>query len=340
LNSLVLDPKSIPESTSSLARHDWKKLDHSQFEVGLIDGFIEGSDPAKMLDYAMRTQGFALLRHPDFDEEFVAQTRAVAENFFCRSLEHKKQFQLQTAYGIGGYTAVGGEAVGRSFETSAAEESIPVDLVESLALTPNLIQQFQTSDLHRHNPIIQQAEAYKKYMYNALTSLLKLAAQAGDYDEKHLMSGYDLDSDSLGLRFSYYPALAQPPTTGQMRYGAHTDFLGFTLLAPDPLVDGLEVLDITGVWKRINMCLLQEKSTLIINAGDLWPVITEGRWMSAIHRVANPLPQHYGLARLSLVFFTGPRPDTPLEPLRRAKSEPILTAGQFLQKKLGIIGVG
>jgi len=53
---------------------------------------------------------------------------------------------------------------------------------------------------------------------------------------------------------------------------------------------------------------------LTVNAGDQIEVWTNGRFRSCVHRVANP-PPGSDSARLSLVLFTGPRPETSLAPL-------------------------
>ena len=43
-------------------------------------------------------------------------------------------------------------------------------------------------------------------------------------------------------------------------------------------------------------------------------ILTNGLFRSCVHRVANPDPSD-ATARLSLVLFTGPRPDARLAPL-------------------------
>ena len=47
---------------------------------------------------------------------------------------------------------------------------------------------------------------------------------------------------------------------------------------------------------------------LTVNAGDQIQILTNGIFRSCVHRVANPDPSD-ATARLSLVLFTGPRPD-------------------------------
>merc|ERR1712151_572428 len=51
--------------------------------------------------------------------------------------------------------------------------------------------------------------------------------------------------------------------------------------------------------------------TLTINIGDLLARWTNGRWKATLHRVARA-PSGVG-DRLSIVYFTGPHPDTLVE---------------------------
>ena len=53
---------------------------------------------------------------------------------------------------------------------------------------------------------------------------------------------------------------------------------------------------------------------LTVNAGDQIQILTNGLFRSCVHRVANPDPSD-ATARMSLVLFTGPRPDARLAPL-------------------------
>ena len=98
-----------------------------------------------------------------------------------------------------------------------------------------------------------------------------------------------------------------------------------------------------------------------VNAGDLIEVWTNGVFRSCVHRVANPTARDVGDggngggnggggggggfattdARLSLVMFTGPTPDTLLTPIpscvsvdNPAPDSPVTTAGQHLLGKI------
>jgi isopenicillin N synthase-like dioxygenase len=140
------------------------------------------------------------------------------------------------------------------------------------------------------------------------------------------------------LRLAYYPP--QDPDVskrpGGQRYGAHTDYTGFTILRPDPSVSGLELQLASGEWIKVP----PQPDALVVNAGDLIQVWTNDRWRSPPHRVVNPPGGAKPCSRLSLVFFTGPANDTIIEALpgchgpdRPKRYDPV-TSGEHLQRKL------
>ncbi len=51
------------------------------------------------------------------------------------------------------------------------------------------------------------------------------------------------------------------------------------------------------------------QDAFVINVGDLMARWTNGRWLSALHRVVNPPARAAATRRLSLVLFTGPNYD-------------------------------
>jgi isopenicillin N synthase-like dioxygenase len=56
---------------------------------------------------------------------------------------------------------------------------------------------------------------------------------------------------------------------------------------------------------------VKSEGGLVVNAGDLWVDWTGGRWKSGLHRVVNPSSEEaMGKSRLSVPFFSGPRPET------------------------------
>lgn len=77
--------------------------------------------------------------------------------------------------------------------------------------------------------------------------------------------------------------------SGSMRYGAHTDYTGFTILRQDPQVSGLEAQTRDGVWHAVPL----RPGGLVVNAGDLIQVPT-----SRVGRVGGPATPEPAATRL------------------------------------------
>jgi len=153
------------------------------------------------------------------------------------------------------------------------------------------------------------------------------------------------------MRLAYYPAFrdGEEPPPGQLRYGEHTDYTGFTMLWQDhntagpqtaaeglqPPDGGLQVRMPDGSW--VDSPPVPKAFT--INAGDLIQVWTNDVFLSNTHRVKNPPPgdRH---DRLSVVCFSGPNNSMTIEPLptccgpdRPAKYKAV-SAGEHLARKI------
>ena len=168
-------------------------------------------------------------------------------------------------------------------------------------------------------------------------------------------------SSGNALKLSHYPHVTPPssqlststsPLSGGedkrdkvARYGAHTDFQGFTILRPDPRdwaadgAGGLEVLHAgTGTWLPVVLPSASEIRSrlrprdngegpgpasgdfaLVVNAGDLIQRWTNDRWVSAVHRVSPRTHTHTDTSTLS---------STSVPVLREAPSASASAAGR------------
>jgi len=106
------------------------------------------------------------------------------------------------------------------------------------------------------------------------------------------------------LRVAYYPVSANADAA--LRYGAHTDYDGFTILNRDEHDAALQIRTTEGEWINVS----SPPGTLTINIGDLLARWTNDRWRATIHRVGNSPAGTAPAARLSLAYFTGPQPQT------------------------------
>mmetsp|Transcript_30282 Transcript_30282/g.96590 ORF Transcript_30282/g.96590 Transcript_30282/m.96590 type:complete len:247 (-) Transcript_30282:85-825(-) len=229
----------------------------------------------------------------------------------------------------GGYTPYGVEAVGRTHDEGGA---VP-DLVENFVFQKEVQPPDILPDL-----IVREARAYWGAVSGVSDLLLRLSAAALDLTDDYFADYYSGDPANA-LRLAHYPKLAGLDAgAGAERYGAHTDYQGFTILWQDPERQGVEVKMADGRWEPVATA----EDAFVVNAGDLIELWTNGRWKSTLHRVPQPAPGSAASAtsRLSLVFFTGPNHSAYIEPIATCISEenpsryePVL-AGDHLLRKL------
>lgn len=294
-------------------------------------------------DAALSGLGFVRITGHGVDAAVVEALFDEASAFFASPLGAKLAHRLGESYGSGAYTPAGVEAVGR---TEKGSEEAPPDLVENYVYFPTLTNK-GPGRLHA------AAQLYWDAMVQLVRVLHEVSARALSLEPQFFDAFYE-PSPAFALRLAYYPPVRMEGTgteaeaaEGQtcsaeaVRYGAHTDYQGFTVLRMDPRQPGLEI-EVNGTWHQIDP---DGSDALLINTGDLLQRWTNDRWTSTMHRVSNP-PRGSAaerMARLSLVFFTGPRDDALIEtlpsevsearPLRPEYAEPVVS-GEHLRAKL------
>merc|ERR1711933_534780 len=104
---------------------------------------------------------------------------------------------------------------------------------------------------------------------------------------------------------------------GKLRYRAHRDYSGFTILLQDEEDNrngrgGLEI-DIEGVWVPI----MPKPGCFVINIGDLFETWTNNRWRSTPHRVSSPALSSPAAesSRYTTMLFSGPNLNSMIAPI-------------------------
>ena len=153
-------------------------------------------------------------------------------------------------------------------------------------------------------------ENYYRAMNGLADVIMDIFALALDLPEGFFTSS--LDRNISALRLICYPEQTEPPQASQMRSGAHTDYGTLTILAADTAPGGLQARHRNGQWIDV-----QPKSgEFVINIGDAMEVWTNGKWVSTLHRVANPNRNAGPEARrISIPFFHHPNYDASIAPL-------------------------
>jgi isopenicillin N synthase-like dioxygenase len=177
--------------------------------------------------------------------------------------------------------------------------------------------------------------AYFATLGRLARELYQLAEIALDLSPNYLAPYFE--EASFTLRLVNYPEQVAAPRVGQLRYGAHHDYGGFTILHQDDAPGGLQVRDRSGAWRDVP----HHPGAFIINVGDLLARWTNDRWRSTLHRVVNP-PRNFAgsTQRLSIVFFTGPNQDAEIGVLPSCVSAAnpekygLVNAGEYIRAKI------
>lgn len=321
-------------------------IDISRFLHGTA---AERAAVAAEWDAAFVGAGFVLLRGFEslLPAASVRRLRSAARAFFEQPAEVKMRAH---ADGVVGYVQRGAENVGATLGDAA---SVP-DLVESLNLsgyqeeampwsssaeTMNMPWRGTSYEAALPRELSDAIEAYWRGATALMLALMELSELALDLPVGHFREPF-AEPGTL-LRLAYYPPGRCTP--GQMRYAAHTDYDGFTLLergveGAAPGGGGLELRDhTTGDWVPVPA----PEGTLTINIGDLLARWTNDRWRAGTHRVPAPAGDAAESSRLSVVYFTGPHPQTTVECLPSAKcgrgaapKYPPISAEEHVQEKL------
>eukprot|EP01134_Creolimax_fragrantissima_P002303 CFRG2303T1 len=261
---------------------------------------------------AMSECGFAIITGHGVDPSILQKVLRYGKDFFAQPLHLKEEISVPGGYGTaGGYNRIGKEAVGRSHDMSKNNVS---DYVESL--TFNQLGAKPDPTICLYDDFNMTIEAYSKAMKQLVQGMMRLTAVSLNLNSNHFDECFQ--NGDYFLKLSWYPEQC-PPDAGRMRYSAHTDYQCITIL---------KVEDVPGLEVYMN---------------EEWVPWTNDVLKSAIHRVACPSLEtsdtsHKG--RLSIVFFSGPSPDTIVAPIKEcieigstSKYAPI-TAGEYLKMKV------
>ena len=270
-----------------------------------LDGFLLGGPgerlaTARAFGCAMEEAGFATITGHGVPASLVRSTYASAQAFFALPAARKRACTPPEQTKGRGYLPLGIESVAATLAGRT-----PPDLCEALVFA-SLQRERKGQGLPNYWPaepasLAGDVNAYFDAMLSLARTLMRISALALDLPEDWFAPMYE--EPSLTLRFVNYPDQEQAPAAGQLRYGAHHDYGGLTILRQDDAPGGLQVCDPAGRWHDVP----PHPDSFVINVGDLMSRWTNGRWRSTLHRVVNPPRALTGSTRrLSMVAFTGP----------------------------------
>eukprot|EP00112_Aurelia_sp_Birch-Aquarium-sp1_P005290 Seg1599.1 transcript_id=Seg1599.1/GoldUCD/mRNA.D3Y31 product="2-oxoglutarate-dependent dioxygenase tropC" protein_id=Seg1599.1/GoldUCD/D3Y31 len=288
----------------------------------------------KAWDDAFQTLGFAIITGHGVPPQAIQDIQADAREFFEQDMDIKMKSCLNTGYGKGGFVPMGVESVARSKDRNEK----PSDYVENICF----FNGGNEGDIVPDSPARFKAsvQKYDKCMMTLLSKIMEISALCLGLP-KDFFTEYHTRPENA-IRLAHYPAQDKTaPKPNQVRYGAHTDYTGFTILRPDEQIGGLQVLD---PEKESWIPVEYVEDSFIVNAGDLIQQWTNDHWISNLHRVVSPPEGLRHKDRLSVVYFTGPNPDAVITPLevccggKPPKYEPVV-ASDYLMRKLNATNV-
>jgi isopenicillin N synthase-like dioxygenase len=289
---------------------------------------------ARALGEALEKIGFATVTGHGLDETLLASTYAAIRDFFALPLAEKMRSCPPERAKSRGYLPVGIESVAATLDTDT-----PPDLCEALVFAelartlpasakPNIWPEQPSALRHLVPRYNRELEALGR----RLVQLSALALDLGEHD----LDDYFAEP-SVTLRFVNYPDQPNPPLARQLRYGAHHDYGGLTILRQDEAPGGLEVCDVGGTWHEVP----PSPDGFVINVGDLMSRWTNGCWRSTLHRVVNPRRELTGSTqRLSMVAFFSPNAESEIACLpscvtdARPAQWPPVKAGEYIRAKI------
>jgi len=312
-------------------------IDLAPFRLG---GAADRARVGRRVDEACRSIGFLSVVGHGVDDRLIADAFAAAGRFFARPAAEKDRCR-PTDGRFRGYNGLGDQALSYSLDRES-----PPDLFERFTLGPF---GFGDDPYHAARPDFfpenvwpaddpafrATLEAYYRAMEALAATLMESFAVGLDLPDAFFADKIDRHVTSLCL--NHYPPRPEPPLPGQLRAGEHSDYGSLTIVAPTQGPGGLQVRRPDGRWIDV----APPPGGFVVNIGDLMAQWTNDRWVSTMHRVANPPPERMADSpRTSLIFFHQPNEDAVIEvlpsctgPGNPAKYAPT-TSGAHLMGKL------
>jgi isopenicillin N synthase-like dioxygenase len=299
---------------------------------------------ARKVDEVCRDTGFLAVVGHDIPSEIIAAAWNTAKGFFDLPLDQKLEVEMPYANYPYGYAPLQSEILARSLGNETPpdlKESFsigPLDRPSDLAADPwdDSEAAFRFAPNLWPKQPLQLKSAWSAY-YRAMSTLaadimrvfaLALALPEGYFDKQ-------IDQHTSAMRALNYPEISRPPSPGQLRAGAHSDYGSLTILLTEQAPGGLEIYTRDGEWQEVPV----SDNTFIVNIGDLMARWTNDRWVSTLHRVVfPPLNTSRSVRRQSIAFFHQPNWDAEISCLptcvvgEKPKYAPV-RSGTYLMEK-------
>ena len=279
--------------------------------------------------------GFVAIENHGVDEAKIERGYAASRALFELDERLKRGYEHPEDGCQRGYTSLGREhAKGRT----------EGDIKEFWHVGPELAESHPLRERVRKNIWPSELPGFREDMLGLWTALNECGRQIMLALARYLEADEDvfgsmIDGGDTILRVIRYPGPDEvTPAPGAVWAAAHEDVNLITLL-PSSRERGLQLLRRDGSWLDIEPIPGQ----LIVDTGDMFQRLTNGRFPSTTHRVLAPADADG--PRYSMPFFIHPHPDFVLKPVTSCVDESHpqqwadQTAEEFLMQRLLEIGV-
>jgi isopenicillin N synthase-like dioxygenase len=278
--------------------------------MGILRVPYGAAEAGERLAESLKETGFAVLGDHPVPFDLVRKTYGEWERFFASPAKHDYTFNRESQDGY------------FPFRSENAKGRNQKDLKEFFHVYPR-------------TPLPEGVSEDTRTLYGALGELGgELLGLLEDHTPPDVRSGLSMPlkemidgSAQTLLRVLHYPPLGPDDEEGgAVRAAAHEDINLITLLVA-ATAPGLQVCDSRGRWHDVPA----DPGTIVVNAGDMLQMATDGYYLSTSHRVTNPPPGEGARSRLSMPLFLHPRKEVRLSEAH--------TAGSYLEERLREIGL-
>ncbi|MBS0620631.1 MAG: isopenicillin N synthase family oxygenase [Verrucomicrobia bacterium] len=246
---------------------------------------------------ALREVGFFAVVNTGIPTEVIAESYAVSQSFFSKSLEEKMAVCHPELHFQRGY--VPGESARGQNQGDAKEfYHICRELTEEQKERLHYPDNVWPEDSHFKEAMLALYNSMTEYMIPLERAMAEALGQRLD-----LLSEMTAEGEVL-FRASHYPA---SPPKDTFWAAEHTDIDLYTLLPPATAA-GLQLLNKEGEWIDVRV----PEGAFVVNGGDMLENLTNGEFRSCVHRV---VAKEGGYERYSMVLFVHPRTPDRLDPL-------------------------